>query len=144
MLDEGESVTHRFDCNTLGPVPVASGYGSRTLTHSAVHVLDTSKDHASALSSLYEKIHTQNDDNGLWELSETEVGYFKIPPFTGSNLRLVKDGVLQRQNPIMVEANKQGAMPKTCHFTLRKLMHLSSLRKLINFITKINTDHYEI
>ena len=90
LLDEGESVTHRFDCNTVGPVPAASGYGSRTLTHSAVHMLDSSKDHASALSSLYEKIHTQNDDNGLRELSEAEVGYFKIPSFTGSHLRLEK------------------------------------------------------
>ena len=48
-LREGESVTHRFDCNTVGPVPVASGYGSRTLTHSAVHVLQSSKDNASSL-----------------------------------------------------------------------------------------------
>ena len=30
-----ESVTHRFDCNTVGPVSVASGYGSSLLTHSA-------------------------------------------------------------------------------------------------------------
>ena len=37
LLYEGESFTHRFDCNTVGPVPVASDYGSRTLTHSAVH-----------------------------------------------------------------------------------------------------------
>ena len=56
LLYEGESVTHRFDCNTVGPVPVVSGYGFRTLTHSAVHVLDSSKDNASALSSGHEKI----------------------------------------------------------------------------------------
>ena len=48
LFNERESVTHRFDCNTVGPVPVASGYGSRTLTHSAVHVLESSKDHASS------------------------------------------------------------------------------------------------
>ena len=36
LLDEEESVTHRFDCNTVGPVPVTSGYGSRTLTHYVV------------------------------------------------------------------------------------------------------------
>ena len=47
-LNEGESVTHRFDCNTVDPVLVASVYGSRTLTHSAAHVLDNSKDHASS------------------------------------------------------------------------------------------------
>ena len=48
LLEEGEYVTHRFDCNTVGPVPVASVCGSRTLTHSVVHVLDSSKDHASS------------------------------------------------------------------------------------------------
>ena len=25
LLYEGESFTHRFDCNSVGPVPVASG-----------------------------------------------------------------------------------------------------------------------
>ena len=49
LLYEGESFTHRFDCNTVGPVPVASGYGSRTLTHSTVYMLDSSKDNASSL-----------------------------------------------------------------------------------------------
>ena len=43
-----------IDCNTVGPVLTASGYGSRTLTHSAAYMLESSKDHASALS--YEKI----------------------------------------------------------------------------------------
>ena len=74
MLDEGASINHRFDCNTVGPVPVASGCGLRTLTHTAVRVLDSSKDNAYALSSLHEKIHTQNGDNDLWELSETGIG----------------------------------------------------------------------
>ena len=117
LLDEGESVTHRFDCNTVGLVPLASGYGSRTLTHSAVHVLDSSKDNASALSSLHEKIPTQNGDNDLWELSETQVGDPKrlswidsfvgrsdanvcgtqSSHFTGSHFRPEKEGVLQRQ-----------------------------------------------
>ena len=74
MLFKGESVTHRFDCNTVGPVPVASGYGSRTLTHSAAYVLEGSTHHTSAPSSKYEKIHTQNGDNDLRELSETRIG----------------------------------------------------------------------
>ena len=124
-------MTHRFDCNPVGPVPVASSYGSRTLTHSAVHVLQSSKDHASALSSLHEKIHTQNNDNGLWELSETKVGDSKRLPkidplvgrsdaklcgtqiqhFTGSNLHLAKEGVLQRQNPFQ-------SVGKTIPFTI--------------------------
>ena len=120
MLHEGESFTHRFDCNTVGSVPAASGYGSKTLTHFAAYVLDSSKDHASALSSLHEKIHTQSGDNNLWELLETQVGYPRSPLFTGStvsvmpehkhsvikttcftgnNLQLGKEGVLQRQNP---------------------------------------------
>ena len=91
MLHEGESFTHRFDCNTVGSVPAASGYGSRTLTHSEVHMLDCSKDNASEISFLHEKTHTQNVDNDLRELSETEVGYPKVPPFTGSNLHLAKE-----------------------------------------------------
>ena len=74
LLDEEESITHRSDYNTVGPVPVASGYGSRTLTHSAVHVLDSGKDHVSALSSLHVKIHARYGDSDLWELSETQVG----------------------------------------------------------------------
>ena len=44
MLDEEESVTYQIDCNTVGPVLTTSGYGSRTLTHSAAHVLDNSKE----------------------------------------------------------------------------------------------------
>ena len=71
LLYKGESFTHRFDCNTVGPVPVASGYGSRTLSHSAAYVLEGSTDKTSALSSEHEKIHTQNEDNALRELSET-------------------------------------------------------------------------
>ena len=67
LLEEEESVTHRFDCNTVGPVPVASGYGSRTLTHSAAY-------DAPALSSEHEKIHTQNDDYSLRELSKLKSG----------------------------------------------------------------------
>ena len=78
LLDERESETHRFDCNTVGPVPVASGYGSRTLTHSGVHVLDSSKDHASALSLLHEKIHTHIVDSDFKELSETGIGGPKV------------------------------------------------------------------
>ena len=72
--------TDRFDCNTVGPVPVASGYGSRTLTHSAAHALVDNKENASALSSLYEKIDIQNDDNGLGELLETGIGDPKKSP----------------------------------------------------------------
>ena len=69
MLKEGESVAHRFDCNTVGPVPVASGYGSRTLTHSAAYVLEGGTHYTSSPSSKYEEVHTQNGDNDLRELS---------------------------------------------------------------------------
>ena len=48
LLSKGES-TYRFDCNTVGPVPVASGYGSRTLTQSAAHALFSSEENASSL-----------------------------------------------------------------------------------------------
>ena len=48
MLSKGES-TYRFDCNTVGPVPVASGYGSSTLTQSAAHALFSSEENVSSL-----------------------------------------------------------------------------------------------
>ena len=109
LLDKGES-THRFDCNTVGPVPVASGYGSRTLTQSAAHLLKESKENASALSFENEKRLVQSD-NGLWALSETEV---KDPKrFSDANGRPTKGSDAE-----MVEAKKSGAMPKSCHFTL--------------------------
>ena len=79
MLEEGESVTHRFDCNTVGPVPVASGYGSRTLTQSAAHVLNGSKENASVSSLSNEKRLVQSGDNDLRELSETKVGVPMTP-----------------------------------------------------------------
>ena len=44
LLYEGESFTHRFDSNTVGPVPVASGDGSRTLTHCAAHVPESGQE----------------------------------------------------------------------------------------------------
>ena len=131
LLKEGDSVTHRFDCNTVGPVPVASGYGSRTLTHSAAYVLEGSKHNASALSSKHEKIHTQFVDSDVKELSKTRIGdserfsnvnsgptrgsyavegVSKIPLFTGSHLRLEKDRVLQRQKAF-------NSMPKLSCFT---------------------------
>ena len=72
-LEEEKYVNHRIDCNTVGPVHMASGFGSRTLTHSAVHMLDSSKDHASASSSLYGTIHTQFINSDFKELSKTKV-----------------------------------------------------------------------
>ena len=81
-LNKGES-TYRFDCNTVGPVPVASGYGSRTLIQSAAHVPNGSKENASALSLLNEKRLVQNDDNDLRELSETRVGVPKASDVMG-------------------------------------------------------------
>ena len=62
-------MTHR-----IADVQATSGYGSRTLTHSAVHVLKSSKENASALSSLDEKSYVQMRDNDLRELSETQIG----------------------------------------------------------------------
>ena len=38
----------KIDCNTVGPVPTASGYGSKTLIRSVEHVPDSSTDNASA------------------------------------------------------------------------------------------------
>ena len=148
MLDKGES-THRFDCNTVGPIPVASGYGSRTLTQSAAHMLKNSKENASALSLANEKSYVQMGDNDLRELSETQIGVPVTPEhersvvqttcFTGSNLQSVEDGLLKRQNlnggvakitsltgstvsvmpeDQLVEAKRNGAVPKSSHFTI--------------------------
>ena len=65
---------------------MASGYGSRTLIQSAVHVLNSSKENASALSSGNEKRHVRSDDD-LWALSETGIGdperSPKIDPLVG-------------------------------------------------------------
>ena len=110
LFNERESVTHRFDCNTVGPVPVVSGYGSRTLTHSAAYVLEGNTYNTSSLSSKCEKRHIQNGDNDLRELSETKVGVPTTPetysrPTRGSDAE-------------MVEAFESGTMPKSCHFTL--------------------------
>ena len=110
LLKEGESITHRFDCNTVGPVPVASGYGSRTLTHSAAYVLEGGTHHTSSFSSKHEKIHIQNGDNDLRELSETQVGV----PETSDN---IDSRPTRGPDAEMVEANKHGAVPNTCHFT---------------------------
>ena len=81
--------------NTVGPVPETSGYGSKTLTHSAAYVLEGSKHNASSLSSKHEKIHIQNGDNDLRELSETKVGdpkrFSKLNsgPTRGSNAEII-------------------------------------------------------
>ena len=76
VLDKGES-TLRFDCNTLGPVPVASGYGSRTLTQSAAHVLNESKENASSLRG--EAISAELDGTPVVE--STDIDY-KMTCFT--------------------------------------------------------------
>ena len=65
---------------------MASGYDLRTLTYSAEHVLESSKDYASslgeAITPLIDRIPPKDSTN-----------------FTGSNLHLEKEGgVLQRQN----------------------------------------------
>ena len=101
------------------------------LTHSAAYVLRDSNTHASALSSAYEKITTQNEDNDLRGLSDTRVGIpetsdyignttsgvfenkvsvTKMTYFTGSNFQLAKEGVIQRPTAF-------NSMPKSCCFT---------------------------
>ena len=88
LFDKEESATHWLDCNTVGPVPVASGYGSRTLTKSAAHALQSSTNIASALSSSYEKIHAQIVDNDLRELSETKAEVPETPELERSVMNL--------------------------------------------------------
>ena len=66
----GIYVNPLVDYNTVGPVSTASGYGSRTFTHSAVHVLYNNKDNASAPLTSIEEIHIQKAASDK-ELSET-------------------------------------------------------------------------
>ena len=107
MLKEGESVTHRFDCNTVGPVPVASGYGSRTLTHSAAYVLEGSTHNTSSPSPQYEGSSPRTDRAPVVESTGSGI---QITTFTGSTV-----SVIPRDQ--MVEANDFGAMPKSSHLT---------------------------
>ena len=104
-LSKGES-TYRFDCNTVGPVPVASGYDPRTLTQSAAHVLISSKENIPSLQgeARLPKV------SGIPVVEPRDRGT-NVTSFTGSNLQSVKDGVLKRQKAF-------NSMPKTSCFTL--------------------------
>ena len=87
-------MTHRFDCNPVGPVPVASSYGSRTLTHSAVHVLDHSKDHAS--SSQCEAISPKTEGTPVVESMDSGT---QLTTFTGSTVSVMPTDQRQVRNP---------------------------------------------
>ena len=133
LLSKGES-TFQFDCNTVGPVPVASGYDPRTLMQSAAHVLNDSKENASSLqcevrlSKVCGTPVVESRDRGT-----------KMTSFTGNNLQSVKDGALKRQKAFnsmpksscftgstvsvmpqdqMDRTRAIGAMPKSSHFTI--------------------------
>ena len=81
LHERGVGVKPQGDCNTVGPIYTASGYGSGTLSHSAVRVLDKSKYHASAYTTLStEEIHTQNVDSDFKELSDPTSGTQKLTP----------------------------------------------------------------
>ena len=79
MLYEEESTIHRFDCNNVGPVPVASGYGTRTLTQSAMHMLDHSNDPAIGYPESNYRI-----GNTTLGVLENKVSVIKMTCFTGS------------------------------------------------------------
>ena len=83
LVGEEESVTHRFDCNTVGPIPVASGYGSRTLTYSAAYVLEGSKDHASSLLC-----EVNSPKVNVTPIVESIDSGTQITTFTGSDFHL--------------------------------------------------------
>ena len=83
---ERESVTHRFDCNTVGPVPVASGYGSTMLTHSAAYVLRDGNTHASSLLS--EAIPLKMDRAPV---VESRVSGIQITTVTGSTVSVIPE-----------------------------------------------------
>ena len=100
--------------NTVGPVPVASGYGSRTLTHSAAHMLVDNKENPSSLLS--KAISPKMDRIPVVESRDSGI---QITTFTGSNLHLAKEGVLQRPKAF-------NSMPKLTCFTRGSLVNLAS------------------
>ena len=88
--------------NTVGPVTLASGYGSNTFPYSAAHVLDPStmpntthvvtdtrkcEPHTSDTFSVPPNT-THFTGSDLWELSNTNKDASKIPPFTSSTLEV--------------------------------------------------------
>ena len=109
MLTEEESV-HRFDCNTVGPVPVASGYGSRTLTQSAAHMLFGSKENASSLQNEARSLEV----SGIPVLESRDRGT-KMTSFIGSTVSVMPIDQMDRTKAI-------GATPKSSHFTLSSVV----------------------
>ena len=92
---------------------MASGYGSSMLTQSAAHALFSSEENASSLRG--EASLVELDRTPVVESRDTGMN---LTCFTDSNLRYEKDGVLKRQNTIMVEAIGNGALAViTSHFT---------------------------
>ena len=67
----GTQTSVQIDCNTVGPVPTALGYVSRTLIHSNAHVPDSSTDHASAHPISPEEIHTHFEGNAFLTTTDT-------------------------------------------------------------------------
>ena len=65
------------DCNTVGPVPTASGYRSRTLINSATHVKDNSTTNNSTTD---ETIAQQMRDNSTTDRisAQPKLGTFTV------------------------------------------------------------------
>ena len=114
MSEEGESVTHRFDCSTVGPVPVASGYGSRTLTNTAAHTLQSNEDNdLRKLSETKVEVPETSDVNsGPTRGSDAETIGTKLSYFTGSTV------------PVMPKSKSRGTqiIPFTYSFRFHSLI----------------------
>ena len=91
--------------DTVGPVPTAKDYGSRTLIHSAAHVPDSSTDYTSDNQPHKRRFHPKLMGLPLWNPQ------IVVTTFTGSYLDPAKGRELQNKNP-------HECASKTSHFTL--------------------------
>ena len=94
--EQGIYTPPRIHHISVGPVPTNSRYGSKTLIHSAVHMLESCKDYASAHQISFEKI-TPIVDRDFMELSETQVGVPKISSITCSGPMRWSDAQINRR-----------------------------------------------
>ena len=105
---------------------MASGYGSRTLTYSAAHVLDSSKDHSSSLLG-----EASPSVDGRAPVEESLNSGTQITTLTGSNLHLEKVGVLQRRKDVthLTAWQKPDVLLKYTRSYNHRNTHLSDVKK---------------
>ena len=106
------------EVNTVGPVPMTSGYGPNTFPHSAAHVLNTNNIPSPSEGDLHNSIHTSaampQNLSGLTKIHELlNFSGVKTTFFTGSDLREL--------------SNQNKDDTKNSHFTVRYFDDISLL-----------------